>query len=108
MPWVDEIWYDSGFNIGGEHHDFGLLAHAPSTCTWDLDGSFDTVEACVGIEDGDGDCGTGAEFIVIADGSVVYQSGAVFAAEPIVCFEVSIDGATEPARPTRPIGAATT
>lgn len=89
---IDENWYGSGFSIGGVHHEKGIYAHADSNVHFPLHGHYSTFHACVGLDDGDGNCGNGADFTVEADEVTVAGPFPKNSGESASCFTVNVTG----------------
>jgi len=89
---VDKSWYASGFTIAGKHYKKGVFTHSQATVTYKLNDLYKTFEACVGLDDGDGNCGDGAIFKVILDKKEAYNSKVVLSANAIKCFSIPVAG----------------
>ncbi len=92
---VDESWYQSGFDIAGVHYDHGIFTHPsmfdPAHVIYNLNAHYSAFSACIGLEDGDGDCGDGVVFRVAADGIEIFSSDVITSAQPVTCFNVPLN-----------------
>jgi len=87
--WVDENWYMRGFLINGVRYQHGVFAHADSRLIYPIRGRFHTFQACIGLDDGGGDCGDGVEFSVIGDGKRLYSKDKG-GGEGATCFHLDV------------------
>ena len=92
---VNGNWYGSGFSIGGSHYEKGIYAHANSDVRFPLYGHYYVFHACVGLDDGDGNCGDGADFTVEADGVTVAGPIAKSSGQSASCFTANVTGVQE-------------
>jgi hypothetical protein len=89
--WVNENWYMRGFLINGVRYQHGVFAHADSRLIYPIRGRFHTFQACVGLDDGGGDCGDGVNFGVYGDGKRLYSKDKG-GGEGATCFHLDISG----------------
>ena len=90
--WTNRNWYQRGFTIAGRRYEHGVFAHAPSRVLYALDRKYASFSACVGLDDGNGDCGDGADFSVLVDGQKVWHQDGVRGGQQARCFEVNVRG----------------
>ncbi len=108
--WLDELnlkeadqgWGDPQKNkavsggaltIGGKHFSRGFGTHAISELRINLDGGAQNFVASVGVDDEvNGNATSSVEFIVHADGRVLWQSGVMRAGNPAIECEVGLVG----------------
>jgi hypothetical protein len=81
---VDRTPWGPGFIVAGEHACSGVFAHAPSTVSIQVQDG--TLQGGAGIQDWHRVCGDGAQFQVIQDGAVLWDSGVVQMLEPAVAW----------------------
>jgi hypothetical protein len=90
--WVNRNWYQNGFVIAGARYSSGVFAHAPSKLMYPLHKRYDSFSACVGIDDGDGHCGNGADFqiwLTNANGKeALYKTITKKSNEAATCFSI--------------------
>ncbi len=103
---VDQSWYQSGFDVAGIHYDHGVFTPAPAHVSYNLEHVTNTLEdcrtafsACVGLEDGDGNCGDGVIFRVNIDDQdgnsfEIYKSNIILSGETVTCFSLPLNGST--------------
>jgi hypothetical protein len=82
--------------IGAREFEHGLGTHAASELAYDLDGSYDTFEAWVGVDaEMDYFGKSSLEFVVLVDGKEAFRSGVMLNATPAARVSVSVKGARE-------------
>ena len=81
-------------SIRGAQYQKGLGVHAYSDLRWNLSGQCSAFSAVIGIDDETGSRGT-ANFLVLVDGAVRYESGAIGGWMPGQSVWVDISGGSE-------------
>jgi alpha-galactosidase len=88
--------FDEPLSINGQKYKFGIATHAFSEITLILNGKSERFKAWVGIDDHVAKVNGGsAEFIVKADGKVVFRSGIMSSNQPAKHIDVSLEGVTK-------------
>jgi hypothetical protein len=82
-----------GFVIAGTFYPTGVFAHAPSTLVYTLNGNYTAFSGAVGLDDGDGNCGDGADAYIWLDGQQVAHFD-LASAKPAQFFNVNVAGVT--------------
>jgi len=79
--------------LRGNKYATGIGTHAASTIVYNLAGGYTNFLSDVGIDDEENGIGTGSvDFQVIGDGKVLFDSGVLTNASPVVSINVSVVG----------------
>ncbi len=91
QPQKNKNYRDGSLQIAGQHYERGIGAHATSIIFIKLNGKALTLSALVGLDDA-GNETSSAEFHVLADKKILYESGLMHVGDSAKKVEVSLKG----------------
>lgn len=88
----DRTYYDTPLSVHGQIYPKGLWANSVAHVDYYLGGGCTTLTSDLGIDDSARGTGT-VEYVVVADGAEIYDSGVITNATPTVRLRVDLAGA---------------
>ena len=99
----------NAITLRGQTYASGIGTHAASQIVYNLNGAYTNFISDVGIDDEEAGKGGGAvDFQVIGDGKILFDSGVLTTASPIVSLNVNVTGVQTLTHWRRPMGSPTT
>jgi hypothetical protein len=92
---IDQSVGGNPLRIAGKTFDTGLGTHAPSEIIYNLNGSFTSLAASVGVDDEVAGLPASVVFQVFGDGKKLFDSGVMRAKDPAKPVEVKLDGVSQ-------------